>query len=64
MRTVLIVYGSSRQLTNAHKPVHHSRKQPAYFVRIDAVKSDLDLCDTLQLAKPMEFETLLNTIEA
>ncbi len=60
---VAILYGSQHKLTNAHKPIH-CNKQPAYYVRMQIVNTDLPsaLMDALDAAKPREHETVLNTV--
>ena len=62
----LIFYGSPRKLSNAHKPVTITRPgtmyhQPEYYVRADLVDGDCE--SALDKAKPMEGETVLNTVD-
>lgn len=62
----LILYGSERKLTNAHKLVTHPRcnqsigRQPQYYVRADVFNGDQD--QALEAVKPMAGETVLNTV--
>lgn len=62
----LILYGSPTKLTNAHKPVTvgtvppRGQPQIPYFVRADTFNGDID--SALEHAKPMEGETVLNTV--
>jgi len=64
----LILYGSRKKLTNAHKPVTVTRegqeigRQPEYYVRADLFNGDID--EALDKAKPMEGELVLNTCPA
>jgi hypothetical protein len=59
----LILYGSPKKLTNAHKlvTVHTTFKQPEYYVRADLFHGGIDAA--LEKAKPMTGETVLNTVE-
>jgi hypothetical protein len=57
----LILYGSQKKLTNAHKLVTVPRNgQPRYYVR--AKLTHMDMLDALMHAKPKRGETVLNTI--
>lgn len=72
LRRAAILYGCTTKLSNAHKPVWHdtappessgAKIQPDYFVRMKIVRSNYDdLSRVLDLAKPMEGETVLNTV--
>jgi len=56
----LILYGSKVKLTNSHKLVTGWRNQPDYYVRVDTFNGDYP--EALDKAKPMEGETVLNTV--
>ncbi len=65
-----IFYGSPTKLTNAHKPVHHlsnphppngGKAQTEYYVRMDTFNGDC--VGALEKAKPMDGETVLNTVD-
>lgn len=65
----LILYGSPKKLTNAHKLVSHignaippngAKAQPEYYVRMKVLNCGFE--DALFHAKPMEGETVLNTV--
>lgn len=68
---IAILYGSPTKLTNAHKLVshiagpmgHRAKKQPEYFIRMETMEMDYDdLSRSLELAKPMAGEIVLNTV--
>lgn len=66
--TSIILYGSPKKLTNAHKPVHHAstppppaQPQPEYFVRVKVHRGDVD--SAMMAARPQEGEILLNTVQ-
>lgn len=71
--TSAIFYGSTKKLTNAHKPVHTEggsiygglkhggHKQSPYFVRMKYFKGDT--LTALHKSKPLEGEIVLNTVE-
>lgn len=60
MKRTIILYGSNKQYSNAHKRVHNAG-QPEYFVRMQVHPGTLD--DALAAAKPLSGETVLNTVE-
>lgn len=60
MKKTLILYGSPKQYSAAHKRVHNPG-QPAYYVRAESSPFDLD--EALAHAKPIAGETVLNTVE-
>lgn len=58
----LIIYGSHTKLTNAHKPVIPQTPFAVgqYFVRTESFNGDYP--EALEKAKPMEGETVLNSV--
>lgn len=61
MKRTIILYGSPKQYSAAHKRVHCSG-QPEYFVRMEV--SPYGIAEALEHAKPKPGETVLNTVEA
>jgi len=55
-----ILYGATTALTPKHKAVN--RGTVPYFVRMEECKAR-DVLAALNLARPMEGETVLNTVE-
>ncbi len=60
MKVTLILYGSPKQYSAAHRPVRWAA-WPEYYVRTE--KSPFGLEEALARAKPMPGETVLNTVE-
>lgn len=61
MKKTLILYGSPKQYSNAHRPVNPYGGERKYFVRVEY--SPYDLGEALAHAKPIAGETVLNTVE-
>lgn len=61
MTKTLILYGSSRRWTAAHKRVSYP-SQPDYFVRVET--SPFNLLEALDKAKPRPGEVVLNTVDS
>lgn len=57
----LILYGAEQPLTNSHKLVTGWRNQPEYYVRAETFNGDCR--EALDKSKPMEGETVLNTVD-
>jgi len=60
MKVTLILYGSPKQYSAGHRPVTWAQR-PKYYVRVE--RSPFGLDEALARAKPIEGETVLNTVE-